>query len=223
VILSYSYHIENVTLDWNVNIPHQETAEAFRSTLNQVDMGIDPSLITPMSPLSSSSQSSATSSSTSSEDEASRPPVTNKPVTRIFEDSGGESEPRMRTHKPKPTPRIRVVDSSEDQAPAGPSGQRTKVMRPRPKHARAPDLPVPTTNAIVQERIPAIKVVKPDKCSREGVHVTFHRAIPDQDPLKYEFRVWERTVRVLMIAILTWQQFNMGVRPILNMNFYERL
>ena len=161
-------------------------------------VGIDPTLITPRSPSSSSSTSSST---TSSEDEAPRAVVKPRQHSHILQDSSDQSELPIRKHKSKPTPRIRSVDSSEDEA-WGPSRQRKKVTRPQPKPTRAPDLPIPTIKTVREQRIPAIKVIKPDQCSREGVQVKFHRARPDQDPMEYEFRVSERTVCLLCSIIL---------------------
>jgi hypothetical protein len=53
---------------------------------------------------------------------------------------------------------------------------------------------VPTIDTVWEQRIPAINVVKPDRCSREGIMV---KVKPEQDPLQYEFRVSERTVNFI--------------------------
>jgi hypothetical protein len=182
-------------MDMNVDFTEQQTAVVVSSALQELNIGINPALLTQTSPMSSP-LSTGPSSTTSSDDESSRPATAIEAVSHVFQDSSDEEDQlQIPKRKPKATPRIRVVESSEDEAP---SQKRKRVTRSRPKQARAPDLPVPTIETVREEMIPAIKVVKPDRCSREGILVKLHKATPEQDPLQYEFRVSERTVNFIV-------------------------
>src|SRR5215470_3567775 len=108
--------------------------------------------------------------------------------------------------KGKKTPRLSPVVSDEDelsQEEGQPVPRRRLPKRNRPslQARREFDLPIVSIPPIPkQSAIPLVKEVLDESPTEDGVEVTLFLALPKDEPLRYEYKGWGRTVGFLLLS-----------------------